>query len=81
MDLRLVVVRILLRELFHGPRISLKAGAVIDFLVVGVHDRKRVEIVALPSRFRADALSLCNHGSALDEVFRGRRGVRIQQQA
>ena len=76
-DLRLVVVGIALRQLLHGLRIGLKAGAVVDFLIVGVHDGKRVQIVALALRLGADALSLCDRGSALGEVLRGRRGVRI----
>src|SRR5712671_6742910 len=80
-DLRLVVVWIALRQLFHGLRIGQNAGAVIDLFVVGVHDRKRVQIIALALRLGTDALSLGDRGSAFGEILRRRRAVRIQQQA
>ena len=76
-DLSLVVVRIALRQLLHGLGIGLNAGAVIDFVVVGVHDRKRVDVVALALRLGADALSLGDRGGAFGEILRGRRDVRI----
>src|SRR6266567_8889377 len=79
-DLRFVVVGIALCQLFHGLGVSLHARTVIDFFMVGVHDRKRVEIIALALRLGADALSLCDRGRALGEVLRGRRDMRIPQQ-
>ena len=72
-DLRLVVVRIALRQLFHGLGISLHARAVIDLVVVGVHGAERVDVVALALRFRADRLRLGDCGSAFGEILRRRR--------
>src|SRR5712664_1661204 len=79
-DLRLIVVWIALGQLFHSLRIGLYAGAMIDSLVVGVHDRKRVQLIELALRLGTDALSLRDRGSAFDEVLRGCRDVRIPQQ-
>src|SRR5712664_656306 len=80
-DLRLIVVWIALGQLFHGLRIGLYARAMIDLLVVEIHDPERVEVVALALSLGADALSLCDRGSALGEVLCGRRRVGIPQQA
>ena len=80
-DLRLVVIRIALRQLLHGLGIGLDARAVIDFVVIGVHDCKRIDVVALALGLGADALSLGNRGGALGEILRGRRNVGIKQQA
>ena len=71
-DLRLVVIRIALRQLLHGLGIGQDAGAVIDFVVVGVHDCKRIDVVAFALRLGADALSLGDRGGAFGEIFRGR---------
>src|SRR6266576_6935202 len=80
-DLRLIVVWIALSQLLHGFRIGLNAGAMVDFLVVGIHDPERVQIVTLALSLRADALSFRYHRSAVGEILDGRRGVGIPQQA
>ena len=81
MDLRLVVLRILLCQLLHRLGIGHDARAVIELLVVGVHDRERVDIVALALRLGADALALRNGGGAVGEILRRRRHVRVPEQA
>ena len=53
----------------------------VDLLVVGIHDGKRVDVVALALRLGADALALGDRGGALGEILRRRRDVGIQQQA
>ncbi len=77
MDLRLVVVGIALRQLFHGLGISHDARVVIDLVVVGVHDAERVHVIALTLRFRTNSLRLSNRGSALGEILHRRRDVGI----
>ena len=80
-DLRLVVFRIALRQLLHGLGIGLHARAVVDLVVIGVHDARARRC----SRARAASwrrrLSLGDRGSALGEILRGRRDVRVPQQA
>ena len=71
MDLRLVIVGIALRQLFHGLGIGLNAGAVIDFIVVGVHDREGIDVVALALGLGADALSLGDRRGPLGDILRG----------
>ena len=56
MDHRLVVLGIFLRQLLHRLGIGHDAGAVIELLVVGIHDSERVEVVALTLGLGANAL-------------------------
>ena len=56
-------------------------GAMIDLVIVGVHDGKRVDVVALALCLGADALALGDRGGAFGEILRRRRHVGIQQQA
>ena len=81
MNLRLIVIRITLRQLLHGPGIGLNACAVIDFVVIGVHDRKRVDIVTFALRLGTDALPLGDGSSPFGEILRGRHDVRVPQHA
>ena len=81
MDLRLVIVGIALRQLLHGLGIGLDAGAVIDFFVIGIHDREGIDVVAFTLGLGADTLSLGNCSGAFGEILDGRRDVRIPQKA
>ena len=81
MDLRFIVIRIALRQLLHGLGIGQNARAVVDFVVIGVHNRKRVDVVALTLRLGTDALPLGDRSGPFGEILRGRRDVRIQQHA
>src|SRR5882724_7255263 len=76
-DLRFVIVGIAQCQLFHGLGVSLHARTVIDLVILGIHGAQRVEVVALALGLGADALSLCDHGSAFGKVLRGRRRVGI----
>ena len=70
-DLRLVVVRIALRQLLHGLGIGLNARAVVDLLIVGVHDGERIEIVALALGLGADALPFASAAAPSARFFAG----------
>src|SRR5215468_2389869 len=80
-DLRLVVVWITLRELFHGLGIGLYARAVVDLVVIHVHDPERVQVVAFTLGLGPHILSLSKRRGTLGEIFRGRRYVRIPEEA
>ena len=80
-DLDLIVIRKALRQLFHGLGIGLDARPVIDLVVFGVHDRKRIDEAALALGLGADALSFGDRGRAFGKIFRRRRDVGIEQQA
>jgi hypothetical protein len=80
-DLCLVVVRIALRQLLHRFGIGLDARAMIDLFVIGIHDRKSVDIIALTVGLCSDTLSLLYRGGTLGEILGRRRHVRIPQKA
>ena len=80
-NLRLVIVRIALRQLLHRLQIGLYAGAMVDFVVIGVEDEEGVDVIALALRLCRKRLSFLKGGKAEREVGRGRRAVRIVQQA
>ncbi len=81
MDLRFVVFRIARGELFHGLGVGQQARAVIDLVVVGVHDAEGREVVALALGLGADARSFHQRGRTLGQVLRCRHGMGIPQQA
>ena len=81
-NLRLVIVRIALRQLLHGLRIGHDAGAMIDLLVVGVHDAERIQIVALALlSWRRRSFPWRSSAAPSARFFTGVRDVGIPQQA
>jgi len=80
-DLRLVVVRIAPRQLFHRLGIGLGAGEMTELVVADINDGQRVDVIALALGLGADTLCFCDDGGALREVLCGRRDVRIPQEA
>ena len=80
-DLGFVVVRIGLRHAFHGLEIGEHAGAMIDFVVVGIERGHRVDEVALALRLGADRLALLDRRQPERKVADRRRRVRIVEQA
>ena len=80
-DLRLVVVRIGLRHVFHCFEIGQHAAAMIDLVEVGVERRHRVDEVALTLRLRTDCLAFLDRRQPERQVGDRRRRVRIVEQA
>jgi hypothetical protein len=79
-DLRFVVLGIARRQGFHRQEIGLHAGAVIDLVVIDVHDGERVDIVALALRLGADRLGLFDGCKPEREIGSRRRCMRIVEQ-
>ena len=71
MNLRLVVVRIPLGQLLHRLRVGLNAGAMIDFVVIGVHHRKRVDVVTFALGPGADAFPFAIAAAPSARFFAG----------
>ena len=71
MDLRFVIVRIALCQLFHGLGVGLHARAVIDLVVVGIHGAERVEVVALALGLGADAFPFAIAAAPSARFFAG----------
>ena len=76
-----VVIRISLGYAFHGLEIGQHAGAVIDFVKVGIERRQRIDEIALALGLRADRLALLDRCKAQRKVADGRRRVRIVEEA
>jgi hypothetical protein len=79
-DLRFVVLGIARHQGFHRQEIGLQAGAVVDLIVIDVHDGKRVDIVALALRLGADRLGLFDGRKPEREIGCRRHRERIAQQ-
>ena len=80
-DLRFVVIRISLRHAFHGLEIGEHAGAMIDFVIVGIERGHRIDEIALALRLRADRLALLDRRKAKRKIADRRRRVRIVEKA
>src|SRR5262245_57887607 len=80
-DLRLVVVWITLRQLFHGLGVGHDAGAVVDALIVGIHDPERRQVIALALGLGADAPCFGQRRRTLGQILRRRGNVGIEQKA
>src|SRR6202030_2948732 len=76
-NLRFVVTRISLRHAFHGLELGEPAGAMVDFVEVGIERGHRIDEVALALRLRADCLALLDRREAEQKVTEGRRRVRM----
>ena len=76
-DLRLVVVGIFCRQCLHRLEIGLNARLMSGLVVVDIHDRQSVDVVALALRLGARGLRRLNGGKAERQVGRRRRVVRI----
>ena len=79
-DLRLVVVRILRRDLLLRVAERADALAMAELVVVGVHQHQRVDVVALALGLGAHRLGLLDGGEAGREVGLRDRVVRIVEQ-
>src|SRR5437667_8903148 len=80
-NLRFVVIRISLRHAFHGLEVGEHAGAMVDFVEVGIEGGHRIDEIALALRLRADRLALLDRREAERKVADGRRRVRIVEKA
>jgi hypothetical protein len=76
-----VVVRITLRHAFHGLEIGEDAGAMVDFVIIRIERRQRIDEVALAWSLRADRLGLLDCRNAKWQVFDGRRRMWIVEEA
>jgi hypothetical protein len=72
-DLGLVVIRISLRHAFHGLKVREHAGAMINFVKVGIERGQRIDEIALALRLRADRLGLVDRRQSERKVADGRR--------
>ena len=79
-DLRLVVVRILRRDLLLRVTERADALGVAELVVIGVHQHQRVDVVALALGLGAHLLGLLDGGEAGREVGPRDRAVRIVEQ-
>src|SRR3954465_8511991 len=68
-DLRLVVLRIALRERFHRLQEGLNARAVFNLVVIGIEEGERVDVVALALGLRAEGLAGFDRCRAFGEVL------------
>src|SRR6516164_1061873 len=80
-NLGFVVLRIALRHAFHGLEVGKYAGAVIDFIEVGIERGHRIDEITLALSLRADRLALLDGRKAKRKVADGRRRVRIIEKA
>ena len=80
-DLRLIVLRIALRQRLHRFEIGQHARAMIDLVVVGVENQQCVDVVALALRASAERLALLQRSKAEREIFGWRWSMRIVEQA
>ena len=80
-NLGFVVIRISLRHAFHGLEVGEHAGAMIDFVKVGIERGHRIDEIALALSLRADRLTLLDRRKAKRKVADRWRRVRIVEEA
>ena len=80
-DLRLVVLRIVLRHRRHGLEIGLHAAAMIELVIVGIERAERVDKLPFARRLCADGFGLLNGREPFRQIGGGRDAERIEQQA
>jgi len=80
-DLRLVIVRIALRQGLHCLCVGHDAGVVIHLVIISVHHRQRVNITFFPVGLEADRSRFLDRRRTFCEILRWWRRMRIPQQA
>ena len=80
-NLRFVVVGIARRQWLHGLEVGLDARAMGKLVVIGVHDGKGVDVIALALRLGADRLALLDRREAERKAGSRRRRMRVVEQA
>src|SRR5262245_33855894 len=80
-NLSLIVTWIRLRHCLHRFEIRKYAGAMIDFVVIGIEGGHRIDEIALALRLGADRLALLDRRKPKREVPHWRRGVRVIEKA
>ena len=80
-NLRLVIIRIFLRQSCHRLGIGHDTAMVIHLVVVGKHHRQRVDITFLALGLEPDGSRFLDRRRPLREILGRRCDVRIPQQA
>src|SRR5512139_895394 len=80
-NLGFVVIRISLRNAFHGLEVSEHAGAMIDFVIIGIKRGHRVDEITLALGLGASRLALLDRRKAKGKIANRRRRMRIVEEA
>jgi hypothetical protein len=80
-DLRLDVLRVLLRDPLLRLEIILHAGAMVQLVVVDIHRAQRVDVITLSLGFCVQRFRFLDRRKPKRQVSRRRWGVRIVEEA